>query len=90
MKIQSCKKILAVLMMFYFNVNSSMADMSPTTTYGSLVDDVGNITLPNNFRDEWTFLGTWSIAAKDVETSSSASGHGAAGLHNVYTQQGVS
>ena len=67
----------------------TIADESYTTTYGSLVDEEGDITLPGNFRSDWTFLGTWSIAAKDVETSSEASGHGAAGLHNVYTQAGV-
>lgn len=67
----------------------SIADESFTSTYGSLVDDAGNITLPKDFRSDWTFLGTWSIAEKDVETSSAASGHGAAGLHNVYTQPGV-
>lgn len=67
----------------------TIADESYTTTYGSLVDEKGDITLPGNFRSDWTFLGTWSIAAKDVETSSEASGHGAAGLHNVYTQAGV-
>ena len=67
----------------------SNADESFTSTYGSLVDDAGNISLPKNFRSDWVFLGTWSIAEKDVETSSAASGHGAAGLHNVYTQPGV-
>ena len=82
-------KTLITLMIFCFSVNSSIADMSPATTYGSLVDDVGNITLPTDFRDDWTFLGTWSIDKKDVETSGAASGHGAAGLHNVYTQRGV-
>ena len=60
-----------------------------SSTYGTLVDDSGNITIPGDFRSAWTFLGTWSIAEKDVEHSSSASGHGAAGLHNVYTQRGV-
>jgi len=65
------------------------ADESLNSTYGSLVDGEGNITLPKNFRSEWTFLGTWSIADKDVEPSSVASVHGAAGLHNVYTQRGV-
>jgi hypothetical protein len=65
------------------------AETSYTSTYENLVDDLGNITLPKNFRENWTFLGTWSIAAKDVETSSAASGHGAAGLHNVYTKKGV-
>jgi len=67
----------------------SIADESFISTYGTLVDDAGNISLPKNFRNEWAFLGTWSIAEKDVERSSAASGHGAAGLHNVYTQPGV-
>jgi len=59
------------------------------STYDVLVDAEGNISLPENFRSEWAFLGTWSIAEKDVEQSSAASRHGAAGLHNVYTQPGV-
>jgi len=67
----------------------SFADESFTSTYGSLVDEAGNITLPKEFRSDWAFLGTWSIAEEDVETSSAASRHGAAGLHNVYTQRGV-
>ena len=62
---------------------------SYTSTYGTLVDDAGNITLPRDFRSDWAFIGTWSIAEEDVEPSSAASGHGAAGLHNVYTQRGV-
>ena len=49
----------------------------------------GIITLPTAIRDKWTFLGTWSIAEKDGKSSSEASDHGAAGLHNVYTQRGV-
>jgi hypothetical protein len=68
---------------------ATIAGESFTSTYDSLVDDMGNITLPKDFRSDWTFLGTWSIAEKDVERSSEASGHGAAGLHNVYTQPGV-
>ena len=66
-----------------------LAGDSLSSTYGSLVDDAGNISLPSNFQTHWTFLGTWSIAAVDVETSGAASGHGAAGLHVVYTQPGV-
>jgi hypothetical protein len=81
------KTLLTVVLLFPCTV--SLAGESFTTTYGSLVDDAGNIALPADFRSTWTFLGTWSIAEKDVDTSSSASGHGAAGLHNVYTQAGV-
>lgn len=63
------------------------ADDTLPSTYETLVDESGNISLPQNLRRDWTFLGTWSIAEEDVETSSEASGHGAAGLHNVYTQR---
>ncbi len=45
----------------------SIADDSYTSTYGSLVDDAGNITLPKDFRSDWAFLGTWSIAEEDVK-----------------------
>ncbi len=81
------KTILAVLTVFW--CVASPADESTASTYGELVDSTGNITLPRSFRDDWMFLGTWSIAEEDVDTSSAASGHGAAGLHNVYTQRGV-
>lgn len=60
-----------------------------TSTYGTLVDSNGNITLPEDFRTEWVFIGTWSVAEKDVQGSSNESGNGAAGLHNVYTQPEV-
>ena len=81
-------KTLITVITFALCAVSSAAE-SLDSTYGSLVDDERNITLPKNFRSDWTFLGTWSIADKDVEPSSAASGHGAAGLHNVYTQRGV-
>lgn len=81
------KMFIAVMAFLYCSV--SIADDAFASTYGGLVDDAGNISLPREFRSEWTFLGTWSIAEEDVERSSAASGHGAAGLHNVYTQEGV-
>lgn len=59
------------------------------STYTDIVDAEGNISLPANFQSTWTFLGTWSVAVKDIQVSSEASRHGAAGLHNVYTQPGV-
>ena len=83
----SIKSIVAVIAFFCCAV--SAAEDSYTSTYESLVDESGNITLPEDFRSDWTFLGTWSIAEKDVDQASAASGHGAAGLHNVYTQRGV-
>ncbi len=67
--------------------NIAVADEALTKTYGTLVDATGQISLPVGFQRDWAFLGTWSIADEDVDSSSSASGHGAAGLHNVYTQR---
>jgi hypothetical protein len=58
-------------------------------TYSPYVDAKGNITLPSDFDSKWVFVGTWSIAAEDVKQSADASGHGAASLHNVYTQPGT-
>ncbi len=81
------KTIIVVLTVFW--CVASPADESTASTYGELVDSNGDISLPRSFRDDWMFLGTWSIAEEDVDTSSAASGHGAAGLHNVYTQRGV-
>ncbi len=80
MKIKTA--ILAVMICAAAN-----ADDTLSSTYDHFVDESGNISLPDNFRRDWAFLGTWSIAKDDVETSSAASGHGAAGLHNVYTQR---
>lgn len=80
---------LLIVVSTLFSSAASFAEESFISAYEKLVDDAGNITLPENFRKDWTFLGTWSIAEKDVERSSEASGHGAAGLHNVYTQPGV-
>lgn len=89
MKIEFLIKTVISLAIFCLGSTPLIADTSFTSTYKSLVDDAGNISMPKNFRENWTFLGTWSIAAKDVEASGAASGHGAAGLHNVYTQNGV-
>lgn len=57
--------------------------------FSPYVDSNGQISVPTDYRTKWTFMGTWSIAKEDVETSAAASGHGAAALHNVYTQPGV-
>jgi hypothetical protein len=77
-----------VLMLLVLSTGSQAGGLL-ASTYIDLVDSNGKITLPENFATTWVFLGTWSVAEKDVERSSEASGHGAAGLHNVYTQPGV-
>lgn len=65
---------------------TSIADSPFELTYRNMVDEQGNISLPKDFRCSWTFLGSWSLAAKQVKTSSDDRKPGAAGLHNVYTQ----
>ena len=64
---------------------SSEASKRSASALSPYVSDSGEIRVPENYR-EWAFLGTWSIAKEDVKNSADASGHGAAGLHNVYTQ----
>jgi len=82
-------RMIFIAVLVITSCTSLRADESFGSTYSSVVDDSGNLSMPEDFRDNWTFLGTWSIAAPDVETSGEASGHGAAALHNVYTQHGV-
>ena len=47
-------------------------------TYTDLVDAEGNICLSNNYRQNWSHLGSWIVA------DPKAPGHG---FHDVYTQQ---
>lgn len=61
---------------------------SYTSTYKTLVDEEGNISVAPNFQLTWVFIGAWSIADTDAK-SIKANGHSAASLHNVYTQPGV-
>jgi hypothetical protein len=81
-------KYARCLLIFCGFALAATANATPdvTSTFSEWVDDEGNISLPIEFRRTWTFLGTWSVAKDDVEPSAEASNHGAAGLHNVYTQ----
>ena len=45
--------------------------------YGMVVDQSGNITLPQNYRSQWSHIGSWLI------DDSKAPGHG---FHDVYMQ----
>lgn len=45
--------------------------------YGSVVDHAGTITLPQNYRSQWSHIGSWLIA------DPKAPGHG---FHDVYMQ----
>jgi hypothetical protein len=57
---------------------SASPDLS--ATFSTIVDNRGNISLPQHFKNSWVFLGAWSVANKDTDTV------GAAALHNVYVQ----
>ena len=81
---KTSKRLIACIALVL--ATSSNADPDVTKTFSTVVDKEGKISLPLEFRRTWTFLGTWSIANSDVAPSSAASGHGAAGLHNVYVQ----
>ena len=48
------------------------------TTFSPYVDSEGNITRPTDFREKWTYLGSW-IHPDDKKS----------GFHNVYTEPGV-
>jgi hypothetical protein len=60
-------------------ISAFAAETSSSDTFSHYVDKAGNIKVPTNYRNEWAYLGTWSIASKEV-------GGGAAGMHVVYTQ----
>lgn len=50
--------------------------------FSPYVDQTGAIRVPENYRTDWDFLGTWSIAGQQPEG-------GAAEFHGVYTQPGT-
>jgi hypothetical protein len=84
---RSVKTLVACLA--FWAAIAANADPGVAETFGTIVDSEGNISLPVEFHRSWAFLGTWSIAKGDVKSSGDASGHGAAGLHNVYAQPEV-
>lgn len=66
--------VLVMATLFLLPGVASADDFSP------YVGDDGSITLPENFRTEWAFLGTWAVAADEG---------GAEAFHNVFTQPGT-
>ncbi len=48
-------------------------------TFSPYVDELGNISIPSDFRD-WHFLGTWAVSNDEDDQP------GSKGIHNVYTQ----
>ena len=77
-------KRLPVFGALFFGVLTAVAVVADSNSPFSLyVDEAGAISVPKDYRTKWTFLGSWSIAAKKGDP------RGAAGLHNVYTQPGI-
>lgn len=67
---------LALAFISFGLVVSSSAEDSDT--FSPYVSSDGSITLPTEFRDTWTYLGSW-VHAEDLKS----------GFHNVYTEPGV-
>lgn len=53
-------------------------NVSVSTTFDKLVDKEGNVRLPDNYREAWGHMGSWTVL------DDSAPGYG---FHDVYTQQ---
>lgn len=71
---------IITLLLIFSHYSYASQKPSFTNTYQMLIDDKGNISLPENFNKNWVFLGAWSVAQQDKGDK------GAAALHNVYTQ----
>lgn len=70
-------RILSLLFLTLFTSIPALAAGLADQTYARIVDDKGEIQLPQNFRLQWTHLGSWVVADEK------APGYG---FHDVYTQ----
>lgn len=66
--------VVLLLVIAGFNIGKTKEDES----FSSYVDKDGKITRPTDYKEKWTFLGTWTLP--DDQDS---------GMHTVYTQPGV-
>ena len=66
----------AALGVISLGATASASDLA-RQTYSTLVDSKGHVSLPKDYRQSWTHLGSWLVPAAD------APGHG---FHDVYTQ----
>jgi cytochrome c len=62
-----------------FAYQSQASDLA-TKTYTTYVNKTGEISLPENYRPNWSHLGSWAV------NDANAPGHG---FHDVYTQPEV-
>jgi len=68
-----------LIFLFILMINISIAHAEEGGSFSPFVDSEGNITRPTDFRENWTYLGSW-IHPEDKKS----------GFHNVYTEPGVS
>lgn len=71
------KKHIAGWLLLMAAHGAALASDLADATYSQWVSDTGDITLPDNFRQEWVHLGSWLVEDE------AAPGYG---FHDVYTQ----
>lgn len=77
MKVESSLITLAVItIMAMFAAYSAVPQVNDS--FSPYVDLNGEITLPTNFKENWTFLGAWTLPSNKDD-----------GMHIVYTEPGV-
>lgn len=78
-------KRLAIAAASLVFATSTLADPALKKTYKKLVDKSGNISLPADYRQEWSFLGSYFV--ENAPAAGMAEGTAATyDVHTVYTQ----
>lgn len=67
-----------LLVVYIFGVLQDKSVATESKSLSKYVDSEGNITKPTEFREKWTYLGSW-VHPENSEN----------GFHNVYTEPGV-
>lgn len=71
------KKLLLLAIVVCFAFAAMLTKSNPPDTFSNYVDDQGRISLPKDYRINWTYLDSW------VVPKTKAPGHG---FHDVFTQ----
>ncbi len=69
--------ILSIIAVLFISL-PSFSQAEKNESFSPYVDSEGNITRPTEFREKWTYLGSW-VHPEDMKS----------GMHNVYTEPGV-